>query len=163
MSSAGICSDLLRMNKVVCGLRVVMRVCSAWAVIPLLAQPCMEDAPAKLGTDPEILEYFRAVGGGDEFRQNREVLARWFNEDGSVKEDEVRAADVYTLISPSRERALALNKAYMTIVEDQDFHQGRDANLAPAVNVYRSVDETSPVLPGEKTRQYDMRLNWAAE
>ncbi len=123
----------------------------------------MEDAPAKLGTDPEILEYFRAVGGGDEFRQNREVLARWFNEDGSVKEDEVRAADVYTLISPSRERALALNKAYMTIVEDQDFHQGRDANLAPAVNVYRSVDETSPVLPGEKTRQYDMRLNWAAE
>jgi hypothetical protein len=28
------------------------------------------------------------------------------------------------------------------------------------VNVYHEVDEASPVLPGEKTRAYDIRLNW---
>lgn len=120
----------------------------------------MADAPSRAWENNEILEYLRAVGGGDEFRQNEEMLQKWFNEDGSVKEDEVRAADVYTLISPSRERALALNKAYRTIVEDQDFHHGRDANLKPAVNVYREVDENSPVLPSEKTRAYDIRLSW---
>jgi hypothetical protein len=120
----------------------------------------MADAPSKAWEDNEILEYLRAVGGGDEFRQNDEMLDKWFNPDGTVREDAVRAADVYTLISPSRERALALNKAYKTIVDDQDFHHGRDANLKPAVNVYREVDENSPVLPGEKTRAYDIRLRW---
>lgn len=120
----------------------------------------MKDAPSKIGLDNEILEYFKIVGGGDEFRQNTEILDRWFNEDGSVKEQEVRNSDVYQLITPSRDRALALNKAYRTIVEDQDFHHGRDANLAPAVNVYENVDENSPVLPQDKVRNYDIRLNW---
>ncbi|MGB1092571.1 MAG: hypothetical protein ACPGYX_10625, partial [Oceanobacter sp.] len=130
---------------------------AGWGYINLKG---MADAPSKLGSDNEILEYFKIVGGGDEFRQNAEIHEKWFNGDGSVKEDEVRAADVYELITPSRERALALNKAYWTIVKDQDFYHGRDANLAPAVNVYEAVDETSPVLPGEKTRQYDIRMNW---
>jgi hypothetical protein len=120
----------------------------------------MKDAPSKAWENNEILEYFRTVGGGDEFRQNEEMLDKWFNEDGTVKVDAVKAADVYTLTAPSRERALALNKAYRTIVEDQDFHHGRDANLKPAKNVYREVDENSPVLPGEKTRSYDIRLKW---
>ena len=120
----------------------------------------MKDAPGKAWDNNEILEYFNTVGGGDEFRQNEEMLEKWFNADGSVKEEAVRAADVYTLTAPSRERALALNKAYRTIVQDQDFHHGRDANIKPAVNVYRKVDENSPVLPGEKTRAYDIRLNW---
>lgn len=120
----------------------------------------MKDAPSKAWQDNEILEYFKTVGGGDEFRQNEEMLDKWFNADGSVKEEAVKAADVYTLIAPSRERALALNKAYRTIVEDQDFHYGRDANIKPAVNVYREVNESSPVLPGEKTRAYDIRLRW---
>lgn len=120
----------------------------------------MKDAPSKAWADNEILEYFKIIGGGDEFRQNEEMLSKWFNDDGTVKKEAVKASDVYTLISPSRERALALNKAYRTIVEDQDFHYGRDANIKPAVNVYRKVDENSPVLPGEKTRHYDIRLNW---
>ena len=120
----------------------------------------MKDAPSKAWENNEILEYFRTVGGGDEFRQNEEMLDKWFNKDGTVKLEAVKAADVYTLTAPSRERALALNKAYRTIVEDQDFHHGRDANLKPAKNVYRKVDENSPVLPGEKTRPYDIRLNW---
>lgn len=129
-----------------------------WGYINLIG---MIDAPSKKGKDNEILEYFRLVGGGDEFRQNEEVLDKWFNADGTVKEEKVRAADVYDLITPSRERALALNKAYWTIVKDQDFHHGRDANLKPAVNVYRKVDENSPTLPGKKTQTYDIRLKWA--
>jgi len=120
----------------------------------------MKDAPSQMGSDNEILEYFKIVGGGDEFRQNTEILSRWFNQDGTVKEDEVRAADVYDLITPSRERALSLNKAYRTIVEDQDFHHGRDANIKPAVNVYQSVDGNSPTLPKDKVRDYDIRLSW---
>lgn len=130
---------------------------AGWGYINLKG---MKDAPSKIGADNEILEYFKTVGGGDEFRQNTEILQRWFNPDGSVKEDEVRAADVYDLITPTKERALSLNKAYRTIVEDQDFQHGRDANITPAINVYEQVDENSPVLPKQKVRDYDMRLSW---
>ena len=120
----------------------------------------MRDVASIIGADNEILEYFKTVGGGDEFRQNTEILERWFNQDGSVKESEVKSADVYDLITPSRERALSLNKAYRTIVQDQDFHHGRDANISPAINVYQVVDGNSPVLPQDKVRDYDIRLNW---
>lgn len=120
----------------------------------------MEDVPSVSRGEPEVLDYFKVVGGGDEFRQNEEIIEKWFNEDGSVNEEAVRNADVYELITPSVERALALNKAYLTIVRDQDFYHGREANLAPAVNVYHEVDENSPVLPGEKTQAYDIRLQW---
>ena len=130
---------------------------AGWGYINLKG---MKDAPSKLSDDNEILEYFKVVGGGDEFRQNEEILQRWFNADGSVKEQDVRNADVYQLITPSRKRALALNKAYRTIVQDQDFYHGRDANITPAVNVYQSIDESSPVLPEDKIRSYDIRLNW---
>ena len=121
----------------------------------------MKDAPNITGSkDGEILNYLRVVGGGDEFRQNDEMLKRWFSDDGEVLEEKVRAADVYELITPSIERALQLNKAYWTIVQDQDFHHGRDANLIPAKNVYQEVDSNSPVLPKELTRKYDIRLQW---
>lgn len=120
----------------------------------------MKDVSSVSRDEPEVLDYFKVVGGGDEFRQNQEILDKWFNADGSINEEAVRHADVYELITPSVERALALNKAYLTIVRDQDFYHGRDANLAPAINVYRKVDEDSPVLPGEKTQAYDIRLKW---
>lgn len=130
---------------------------AGWGYINLKG---MRDVASIIGADNEILEYFKTVGGGDEFRQNTEILERWFNQDGSVKESEVKSADVYDLITPSRERALSLNKAYRTIVQDQDFHHGRDANISPAINVYQVVDGNSPVLPQDKVRDYDIRLNW---
>ena len=121
----------------------------------------MSDAPSIIGSaEGEILNYLRTVGGGDEFRQNDEMIDRWFSADGEVLVDKVNAADVYDLITPSPERALKLNKAYWTIVLDQDFHHGRDANIIPAKNVYETIDENSPVLPDELTRQYDIRLRW---
>lgn len=77
---------------------------AGWGYIDLKG---MADAPTVSHPEPEILAYLKRVGGGDEFRQNDEMLARWFDADGRVREDAVRAADVYTLITPSRARAHA--------------------------------------------------------
>ncbi|KZY36069.1 hypothetical protein A3752_14150 [Oleiphilus sp. HI0081] len=121
----------------------------------------MKDAPVMGDTEGEILDYLKRVGGGDEFRENGEMLEKWFNEDGTVKEEEVVAADVYELLTPSVRRALDLNKAYMTIVADQDFIHGRDANITPVTNVYKEVDpDTAPTLPADKQRMKDIRLQW---
>lgn len=121
----------------------------------------MTDAPNVGGSEGEILHYLKTVGGGNEFRENDELQQKWFNNDGSVKEDAVKAADVYELITPSVERALTLNKAYMAIVKEQDFIYGRDATVTPMKNVYRSINpDTAPVLPAEKQQQWDIRLQW---
>lgn len=131
---------------------------NGWGYINLKG---MIDAPNIIGSaGGEILNYLKAVGGGDEFRQNDEMISRWFTADGEVLEDKVNMADVYELITPSPERALKLNKAYWTIVLDQDFNQGRDANITPARNVYEIIDENSPVLADKRTRKYDIRLRW---
>ncbi len=72
------------------------------------------------------------------------------------------AADVYELLAPSPERALALNKAYKTIVEDQDFVFGRDATIRPPQNVYESIDNSStPTLPEDRTYTWNILLDWS--
>ena len=99
-------------------------------------------------TDPEILTYLRRVGAGDEFRANTEMLARFFP-GGMLDEAKVRRAapggpdDLTQLLLPSRERALALDKAYMSLVAEQRFEQGRDAVIAPPANVHRHIDKDS--------------------
>ncbi|NJO35263.1 MAG: hypothetical protein HC869_21400, partial [Rhodospirillales bacterium] len=66
-------------------------------------------------------------------------------------------------VAPSRERALALNKAYRTIVADQDYVFGRDAVIVPPRNVYDEVDpETAPTLRADRFFPWDMRLDWDA-
>ncbi|CCQ74277.1 hypothetical protein [Magnetospira sp. QH-2] len=121
----------------------------------------LKDRPSRGETEGEILTYFKRVGGGSEFRENGEIAARWFDANGKVKENAVRDADVASLITPSPERARLLNKAYRTIVWDQDFIHGRDPNLAPATNVYRDIDPatTQPLRP-EFRHQWDIRLDW---
>ena len=47
--------------------------------------------------------------------------------------------DLAWLLAPSRERALALNKAYMAVVREQSFELGRDAVISPPKNVQRRV------------------------
>jgi hypothetical protein len=123
----------------------------------------MPDAPL-VGEDVgEILQYFRRVGGGDEFRENEELLERFFHEDGTVRAKKVQSMDVYELINPSRFRAITLNKAYWMIVREQSFIRGRDANLEPMDNVYRQVDpDTAPTLPKSKQFDSDIRLDWTA-
>lgn len=129
-----------------------------WGYINLKGMP---DVPSISSNQPEILEYLQRVGGGDEFRQNTEMQARWFNSDGSVKVAEVEQADVYELITPSRERALQLNKAYTQVVRTQRFIFGRDANWLPASNVLQTVDETiAPLKAEHRVTGWDIRLRW---
>jgi hypothetical protein len=134
---------------------------AGWGYINLKGMP---DAPNRGETRGEIATYLERVGGGGEFRSNPEMFARWFKPDGSLRADKVDAAeDVYSLIAPSRERALELNKAYRTIVAQQDYAYGRDATVRSPVNVYHEVDiETAPVLPVEKFFNWDIRLDWSA-
>lgn len=130
-----------------------------WGYIDLHGMP---DAPSLGSDEGEILRYLRRVGGGNEFRENPEMQARWFHDDGSVREDAVRSADVHELTSPSAERALELDKAYWITVMEQSFIYGRDATLAPAENVYREVDpaKTVPLQPEHRVKDYDIRLRW---
>lgn len=124
----------------------------------------MADAPSKGEAKGEIATYFERVHGGSEFRNNDEIVSRWFKADGSVDEEKLaKAKDVYDLIAPSTERALKLNKAYKTIVEDQDYIYGKDTVLTPPANVYDKIDnKTAPTLPRERVYRYNILLDWAS-
>lgn len=116
------------------------------------------DAPQAGSDEPEYLRYLRRAHGGDEYRANDEMLARYFP-GGVLDEARVRAAAVAELILPSRERALALDKAYRAVVREQSFTLGRDALPAPAAHVHRRVDGAETGLREVDGRVYrDGRL-----
>ena len=122
------------------------------------------DVPQAGQTVPETLLYFRRAHGGDEFRANREILQRYFPA-GKLDEDKVRAAkDMRELVTPSRERAIALDKAYMALVREQDFVHGRDAVAEPAINVHRSISngDTGLKKRGAVYRDGRLWLEWPA-
>ena len=129
-----------------------------WGYIDLKG---MVDAPNTGETRGEILTYLERVGGGNEFRENPEMQSRWFDDKGKVDVDKVKAADVYALTTPSPERALALNKAYKVIVDEQSYIFGRDAVLRPFTNVFETIDDAkAPTLPKEFRASWDIRLDW---
>jgi len=131
---------------------------AGWGYIDLTA---MQDAPNLGEQDGEILTYLQRVGGGDEFRQNKEMLRKWFNQNGTVNRQKVQnAKNLYELITPSAERAIALNKAYYTIVKEQSYLFGRDATLIEATNVLEKVDASQAPLEEAHRHQWDMRLDW---
>ncbi len=132
---------------------------AGWGYVNLHGMP---DAPNMGDTKGEFATYLERAGGGGEFRSNPEMEARWFK-DGAVDAKKLAAAkDVYELITPSRQRALEMNKAYRVIVEDQDFMFGRDATVSPLPNVYDEIDnDKSPTLPESLTYKWDIRLNWS--
>ncbi len=86
--------------------------------------------------------YLKENGAGDEFRENDEVIQKFFNEDGSLKEIELQKLndDITHLIFPTQQRALNLNKAYKIIVNEQSFVYGRDATISPVKNVHKKLD-----------------------
>lgn len=106
----------------------------------------LADRPLATGGS-EYVRYLELNGAGDEFRQNAEVMARFFAADGRLKpEAKARIArDVSVLLLPSRERALSLNKAYRALVETQSFRLGREIVIEGARNVHADVP------PGEMT------------
>jgi len=133
---------------------------AGWGYIDLRGMP---DAPNVGETRGEIATYLERVGGGSEFRNNDEMRERFFLPGGELDHAAVAAAkDVYELITPSPERAMALNKAYRVLVEDQDYVFGRDPVLVPPLNVYDVVDpETAPTLPPDAQVRWDIRLDWS--
>lgn len=130
-----------------------------WGYIDLKA---MTDVPNKGEQQGEFLTYFERVGGGDEFRQNQEMLMRWFNQDGTVNKQRVKQAkNLYELITPSKERATKLNKAYFTIMKEQSYLFGRDATLLKAKNVLQTVDDSQAPLEEQNRYVWDMQLDWS--
>jgi hypothetical protein len=100
-------------------------------------------APDPLRTDgePEYATYLKLNPEGDGYRSNDEVRARFFDQAGQplAAAFEALARDVTQLFLPSPARALRLNKAYLVLVREQSFKDGRDAVLAPRARVLREV------------------------
>jgi hypothetical protein len=126
------------------------------------------DVPQAGHAKPEVLTYFERVKGGDEFRANDELLTRFFP-GGALDEVTVRRAakggdrDLAWLVTPSRERALALGRAYMALVREQSFTKGRDTLLAPPKNVLPAVENGSTGLEEAGLLFEDGRLHLAWE
>ncbi len=97
--------------------------------------------PLTLAGQPEYAGWLRQNHAGDEFRANDEVKTRFFNADGTPKADAFAALgrDINTLLLPSAQRALTLDKAYRLIVQEQSFIKGRDPVVAPARNVWKEI------------------------
>ena len=131
---------------------------AGWGYIDLHSQ---FDAPNRGETMGEIATYLARAGGGDEFRSNDEMRARWFTPEGQVDHAALAGKTVYQIIAPSVERALRLNKAYRVIVAEQSFVFGRDATVTPPAKVQARIDEaTAPTLPPAFRYRHDIRLNW---
>jgi len=132
---------------------------AGWGYINLKG---MQDAPSKGQQTGEILQYLQTNGGGNEFRENKEMFDKWYKADGSVDQDKVKQADVYQLITPSKQRAYAMNKAYTQIVRTQSFIHGRDVNILPAINVHKEIDESvAPLKKEHRVEGWDIRLDWS--
>jgi hypothetical protein len=84
------------------------------------------------------------------------VRARFFGKDGALLPSAAQklATDIAPLLVPSKERALALDRAYLALVRAQSFTRGRDVVVGAAPQVLDSVvqdDATGiedPIKPG---------------
>ncbi len=119
--------------------------------------------------DSEYVSYLKANNAGDEFRQNTEVMDKFFKKDWQkdtkniekdlisklensrvvlaqewkLKKESIKKLkqDISYLILPTPKRAIELNKAYRVIVDEQSFIYGRDATIKPAKNVHKEVKD----------------------
>jgi hypothetical protein len=140
---------------------------AGWAYQDLKGMP---DVPQLGHREPEFLTYLRRTEGGDEFRQNTEVLQKFFAQgkpNAALVKQSARGGprDITDLIYPSRERALELNRAYMVLAGEQRFDRGRDVALAPAQNVHASIQNQATGLVESKRVYVDgqLRLAWGPE
>ncbi len=95
------------------------------------------------GKQYEYSFYLKNNHSGNEFRNNDEVQDKFFDENGSVKQEMIDALhdDVTVLLFPSKSRALNLNKGYKVMVEEQSYIYGRDANVKAMENVYKEITQ----------------------
>lgn len=119
--------------------------------------------------DSEYAKYLALNNAGDEFRSNQEIMDKFFvagwekNKNMIKKEYEINQQtpgavtdrswklkneamnilknDISYLLMPSANRALKLNKAYKSVVDEQSYVYGRDVNISPSDNVHKSVEQ----------------------
>jgi hypothetical protein len=121
------------------------------------------DAP-QIGHDvPEAARWLERAHGGDELRNNLELLSRFFPNgtmDGAAVAE--TRSDVSKLLLPSRARALDLDRAYLANVIEQSFIWGRDAIREPAKNVSSKIEERSTGIgeAGLTVRDGRLHLDW---
>ncbi|MCH9741495.1 MAG: hypothetical protein K0U38_11760 [Epsilonproteobacteria bacterium] len=104
--------------------------------------------------------YLQNNHSGDEFRTNSEVMAKFFEPNGTLKATEIEKLhnDISHLIVPSTKRAMTLNKAYKVIVEEQSFIYGRDVHVKPTTNVHEEVlIDQKTGLEAVKMERYPLR------
>jgi hypothetical protein len=134
---------------------------AGWAYQDLRGIP---DAPLVGHARGEIDTYLARALAGDEFRSNTEMIARWLLPDGSVNTAALAAAeDIAAILMPSRERALALAKAYLLIVREQSYARGRDGTIEPQANVHRQIGEDESTGLSEAELVFldgTLRLDW---
>jgi hypothetical protein len=98
--------------------------------------------PLNKNGEYEYSFYLKENNAGDEFRANDEVMEKFFDKSGTLKEDQINILrdDISHLLIPSATRAIELNKAYYIIVKEQSYIYGRDAHIKPVENVHKEVE-----------------------
>lgn len=107
----------------------------------------------------EYSYYLMYNPSGNDLGDNQEVISKFKTADGFLDNSKLLQLqnDVSPLLLPSPERAMQLNKAYRTLVTEQDFIHGREANIEPLASVHREITagqlteiakSTSPVTFG---------------
>ncbi len=91
----------------------------------------------------EYANYLLNNMSGNEFRDNDEVIRKFFTKDFKPKKEAFGRLknDISYLLLPSLKRALMLNKAYKVIVDEQSFIYGREGHVKPLENVYKKVKQ----------------------
>lgn len=106
----------------------------------------------------EYATFLAQVGAGDDFDTNDEARRRFFKSDGRLdtRQSDRLAKDISLLLVPSPERALALDRAYLGLVQAQRFEAGRDATHGGPARLLEQVEQgeatgiDEPLLPGWK-------------
>ena len=89
----------------------------------------------------QYTEYLLNNHSANEFRNNHEVISKFYKKDGSLKPKEIERLhkDISHLLQPSEERAIQLNKAYKVIVDEQSYIYGRDPHIKPVTTSWDIV------------------------
>lgn len=100
--------------------------------------PQAQLALATAGSD--IVNYLRQNHSVNPFGEDAAVDAQLFDGQGQLTVSSVRKLTTsLTSLKPSASKALALDKAYRLIVQEQSYIKGRDATLEPPAFVHRQL------------------------
>ncbi|MCK5831048.1 MAG: hypothetical protein KAH20_12190 [Methylococcales bacterium] len=99
--------------------------------------------PRRQDGNYEYSHYLQQNKSANEFRNNREVQDKFFDQNNKIKPAMLNQLhkDISLLLYASEKRALQLNKSYRVIVQEQSFTEGRDATIIPSKNIHKEVEQ----------------------